>query len=126
MEAKSRELFKEGYARLSDANRELYKPEEDVVSYLVCKNAQFAVESYLKGYLVKNNVELDSFKSLNDLYNACCEINPRFKKVNLGEFNCGDIKLENARYCNEVTKVSHCFKAANELDTFLREEKVIQ
>ena len=126
MEAKSRELYKEGYARLSEANRELYKPEEDVVSYLVCKNAQFAVESYLKGYLTKNGVDIDQHDSIGDLYQACCKINPRFEKVNLSDFSCQDVKLGNARYCNEVSKVSHCFSAANDLDSFLREEQEIQ
>ncbi len=126
MEAKSRELYKEGYARLSDANRELFKPEEDVVSYLVCKNAQFAVESYLKGYLLKNGVEIDQHDSIGDLYQACREINPRFEKISLSDFSCQHVKLGNARYCNEVSKVSHCFQAANDLDSFLREENEIQ
>lgn len=123
MEAKSRELFKEGYARLSDANRELYKPEEDVVSYLVCKNAQFAVESYLKGYLIKKGQEIDQYETIDALYKACCELNPRFTEVNLGDFSCLNNKLGNPKSCNEVSKVSHCFRAANDLDSFLRETK---
>lgn len=126
METKSREFFKEGYARLSEANRELYKPEEDVVSYLVCKNAQHAVESYLKGYLLKNGVDVADYNTIDSLYQACRKINPRFEEVNLGDFSCLNVKIGNARYCNEVSKVSHCFQAANELDTFLREEKAIQ
>lgn len=125
MEAKSRELFKEGYARLSDANRELYRPEEDIVSYLVCKNAQFAVENYLKGYLLKNGVPIDELNTIGTLYQACKKVNPRFEKVNLEDFTCHDIRVGNARYCNEVSKVSHCFNAANSLDSFLREEKII-
>lgn len=126
MEAKSREFFKEGYARLSEANRELYKPEEDVVSYLVCKNAQHAVESYLKGYLLKNGVDVVNFDTIDSLYQACCKINPRFEGVKMSDFTCLNVKIGNARYCNEVSKVSHCFQAANDLDTFLREEHIIQ
>ncbi len=40
--------------KLNEASNELYRPEEDVVSYLVCKNSQYAIENYLKGFLLKN------------------------------------------------------------------------
>ena len=47
--------------KLNQANKELYKPKEDIVSFLVCKNSQFAIENYLKGYLLKNEVDPSEF-----------------------------------------------------------------
>ncbi len=124
MNDQSREFFDKAYAKLSEANKELYRPEEDIVSFLVCKNAQFAVENYLKGYLLKNGIDVAPYKTIDTLYKECVRINKRFEKVNLNEFTCQRIE-SGAKYCNEVPKVSHCFHAANHLDTFLREENVL-
>lgn len=47
MDEKANNHFYLAKENLNDANEELYKPEEDVVSYLVCKNSQKAIENYL-------------------------------------------------------------------------------
>ncbi len=117
-------LLVEAAQKLNQANQELYKPKEDIVSFLVCKNSQFAIENYLRGYLLKNDIEASEFKTIESLYKACLKINKAFKKVNLAEFDCKIHRTE-LRYCNEVSKVSHCFDVANSLDTLLREQKVI-
>lgn len=124
MEDKSRKLFDEAYERLRDANTELFRPEEDIVSFLVCKNAQFAMENYLKGYLLKNGADISNCTTINALYTECVRINSRFEKVNLEGFTCQTEHSE-GRSCSQVSKVSNCFTIANNLDTFLREENVI-
>ena len=73
---------------------------------------------------LKNDIEASEFKTIESLYKACLKINKAFKKVNLAEFDCKIHRTE-LRYCNEVSKVSHCFDVANSLDTLLREQKVI-
>ncbi len=125
MEDKSHKFFDEAYERLREANKELFRPEEDIVSFLVCKNAQFAVENYLKGYLLKNGVDIANCNTINTLYSECVRINSRFEKVNLEGFTCQNHDTT-SRSCDQVSKVSNCFTIANNLDTFLREEKVIQ
>lgn len=124
MKDQSKPFFNEAYARLSDANKELFRPEEDIVSYLVCKNAHFAVENYLKGFLIQNSVDISNFTSIDSLYQKCVQLNPKFKKIELKEFSCG-VSTHNSKYCNEVAKVSNCFHVANDLDTFFREEKLL-
>lgn len=125
MEDQSHKFFDEAYEKLSAANKELYRPEEDMVSFLVCKNAQFAVENYLKGYLLKNDIDITDCNTINALYTECVRVNPKFKKINLEGFSCQTHDTE-SRSCTEVSKVSNCFIIANNLDSFLRAEKVIQ
>ena len=47
MKEKAVELFNEGYLKLREANTELCRPEEDVVTALVCSNSHAAIENYL-------------------------------------------------------------------------------
>jgi len=124
MKDKANELFNDAIEKLNEANEELFKPKEDVVSYLVCKNAQFAVENFLKGYLMKNGVNPDDYKTIDSLYKQCEKINPKFKRIELSDFECKPHEM-GTRYCEEVSKVSSCFTTADNLDTFFRQEKII-
>ena len=51
MKKKADKSFKLAIDKLNEANDELLRPNEDVVSYMVCKNSQYAIENYLRGYL---------------------------------------------------------------------------
>ncbi len=124
MGTKAKEHFETAREKLNEAKEELFRPEEDIVSYLICKNSQHAIESYLKGYLLKNGVDIEDCNTIESLYKQCVAINSNFKKVDLTSFECKGHSL-NSRYCNEVEKVSNCYDAADNLDTFLRKEKII-
>jgi len=124
MDKEAIDYFVNAAQKLNQANKELYKPEEDIVSFLVCKNSQFAIENYLRGYLVKHGIEHNQYQKIDTLYEQCKKINKKFEKVNLNEFDCKSHRTE-LRFCNEVSKVSNCYNIANSLDTLLREEKII-
>lgn len=124
MKEKANKLFEEAIEKLNEANEELFRPEEDIVTFMVCKNSQFAVENFLKGFLLKNGIDPEKYKTIDSLYEQCKSINKNFKKVNLSEFDCKSFET-GSRYCNEVSKVSNCFDMADNLDTFLRKEKII-
>ena len=124
MNDKANKLFDDAIEKLNEANEELFRPEEDIVSFVVCKNSQFAVENFLKGFLLKNGVDPSRYKTIDSLYEQCKLINKNFEKVNLSDFECKSHNLD-SRYCNEVSKVSNCFDVADSLDTFLRKEKII-
>ena len=125
MKDKAKKLFNVAVEKLNEANNELFRPEEDVVSYSVCKNAQLAIENYLKGFLLENNVDPAEFVSIDELYEQCKLINSDFKKIDLSEINCKSHKID-TRYCNEVSKVSSCFDVADSIDTLLRQKKIIR
>ena len=124
MKKKANDSFKLAQEKLKEANEELFRPQEDVVSYLVCKNSQYAIENYLRGYLYKNGIEPSTYKAIEGLYEQCKIINKKFEKVDLSDFQCR-IYNTDTRYCNEISKVSNCFDIADSLDTFLRKEKII-
>ena len=124
MNDKANKLFDDAIEKLNEANEELFRPEEDIVSFVVCKNSQLAVENFLKGFLLQNGVDPSNFKTIDSLYEKCKSINKNFKKVDLSDFECKSHKMD-SRYCNEVSKVSNCFNIADSLDTFLRKEQII-
>ena len=124
MGTKSKEDFAAALEKLNEAKKELFRPEEDIVSYLVCKNSQHAIENYLKAYLLKNGVDVEDSNTIDSLYNQCLVINKNFDKVDLSDFQCKGHDI-NSRYCTEIPKVTNCFDAADNLDTFLRKEKII-
>lgn len=117
-------LFEKAQEKLSLANQELFKPEEDVVSYMVCKNSQIAIESYLKGYLSHRGYASHDEEHLEGLLNRCRELDPKFNNIDLNVIDCKTSKLEN-NYCSEVNKVSSCFDVADSIDTLLKRQKII-
>lgn len=118
-------LFGEAFSKLATAQEELNRPEEDVVTFLVCKNAQFAVESFLTGYLLKNGTEPAHHATIKELYEQCLEINPGFSRVNLTEFDCRSHQTQE-RSCSETGKVNKCLHNAVELEHFLKAERLLE
>lgn len=121
---KAKEYFLNAQKKLDEAKQELFRPQEDLVSYLVCKNSQYVIENYLKGYLLKNGVEVEDCSTIDDLYKQCLAINKNFEKVDLSDLQCKGHDLD-SRFCTEISVVSNCFDAADNLDTFLKKEKII-
>jgi len=124
MEDKAEKLYETAIQKLKEANDELCRPAEDVVSFMVCQNSHIAIDNYLKGFLIQNGIEPEANTSVDTLYEQCKAVNRNFEKVNLSGFECEAHELD-SRFCNGVTNVSRCFDIADSLDTFLREEKII-
>ena len=124
MEKKAQHQFDLAKNKLKIANEELFKPEEDVVSYLVCKNSQYAIEAYLKGYLNHRGFETHDKETLEGLLERCKSLDPKFAKFELGVLDCKNSTID-SRYCQEVSKVSSCFDTADKLDTLLRQLEIV-
>ena len=125
MDQKAQNHFEKASRQLRTANEELFKPEEDVVSFLVCKNALSAIENFLKGYLSKRGYETRDKESLDQLLERCQMLDKKFQKLNLNVIDCSS-QYDHNRYCEDVNKVSSCFNVADQLDTFLRKQGDIQ
>ena len=65
------------------AQEELSRPEEDVVPYMVCRNAFKSVNKYLTGFLLKHGMDIHASMSLELLLDRCREIDPKFNSLNL-------------------------------------------
>ena len=124
MKSRSDAFLKEAERKLKIAKDELFKPAEDIVSYSVCKNSQFAIENFLKGYLTKNQIELQSNETIETLYNKCVAIDPNFKQIEMGAIGCKNHTID-SRYCSEINSVSACYDTADNIDTYLRKSKIV-
>ena len=124
MNARSVAFLKEAEKKLKTAKEEMFKPAEDIVSYSVCKNSQFAIENFLKGYLAKNEVTLQSNETINSLYTKCIAIDKNFKTIDMNAIGCKNHAID-TRYCSEINSVSACFDTADNIDTYLRKNKII-
>lgn len=124
METRAQAFFNEATKKLKSAKEELFKPSEDLVSYSICKNSQFAVENYLKGFLSKNNVDFSIEDTIDTLYTKCVEVDKSFKKIDITTINCRNHAID-SRYCAEIDKVSACFDTADSIDTYLKKNKII-
>jgi len=124
MDEKTKNHFNKAQNNLKGANEELFKPEEDVVSYLVCKNSQYAIENYLKGYLTLRGFETHENETMESLLDRCKSLNSKFNEINLNIIDCRAHKID-SKYCQDVNKVSSCFDTADSLDTFLRKLKIL-
>ena len=124
MENKANLLFDKAIDKLNKANKELQGAKEEIITYTVCKNAQYAIENYLRGFLFTNGIDPENLKTIESLYESCKQINPKFEQIDLSDFSCKSHKLD-TRYCTEASKVSSCFDVADSLDTLLRREKII-
>lgn len=124
MENKALDLFHEALKKLQEANEELCRPEEDVVSYLVCKNSQNAIENFLKGYLLSRGIDPQDYENINNLYEQCVAVNPKFKSLDLSGFTC-KTHTRDSRSCSGTEKVSKCYEIAGNLNAFFRKERVM-
>jgi len=124
MNDRSDAFFKEAAKKLTEAKNELFKPAEDFVSYSVCKNSQFAIENYLKGYLISNNVKIEGNETIESLFNKCVSIDEDFNKIDLSAMGCKNHPID-SRYCSEINSVSACFDSADSIDTYFKKNKII-
>ena len=123
MSDRSDAFFREATKNLQIAKEELFKPAEDIVSFSVCKNSQFAIENYLKGFLCKKGKELEQNETINSLYEKCALIDSNFKEIDFKAIGCKGHAID-SRYCSEINSVSACLDTADEIDTFLRKKLV--
>ncbi len=124
MKTRSKAFLDEAEKKLNDAKEEMFKPEEDMVSYSVCKNSQIAIENFLKGYLTQNNIQIKKNETIDTLYNKCITFNKNFKSVDLSATSCRHHIID-SRYCSEIPKISACLDTADALDTYFRKNNII-
>ena len=104
-------LWDEADKLLMQADNELNRPEEDVVSPLVCNISRLAIRKYLTGYLLKNGIEPEIPTSMETLLNQCKSHNSKFSEIDFSNIDCKD-HAEDTNYCLSTEKVGGCFKVA--------------
>ena len=114
----------QGKRNLNLAKNELLKSEKDVLLYSVCKNSQFTIENYLKGFIIEKEVYVENDLPLQGLLDECIKIDSRFESIDLADINCKSNKID-SRYCTDYNTVCNCYDTADNIDTFYRKINLI-
>ncbi|GAB2534090.1 HEPN domain-containing protein [Rufibacter soli] len=122
--AQASQLFYEAIDKLNRAKEEYYKPEEDLMAYMVCKNAQFSIEKFLRGFLLQNEINPGEGTSVSSLFEECKRINKGFEQLDFTALHCKNENLD-TRFCNDAPRACNCLNVSTNLETFLRKENVI-
>lgn len=117
-------FISQGQRNLNLAKNELLKPQKNVLLYSVCKNSQFSIENYLKGYLMNHAVQVENDLSIEELLTRCIRIDPRFENIDLNDIECKKHKID-SRYCTDYETVCKCYDTADTLDTFFRKINLV-
>ena len=119
--------LKQAFTELQNAESELNRPHEDVVSLSVCFGARQSLISMLRLFLNVSNSVKNTDSSINDLFNQCVKLDDRFSKIDLSAIRCNEIDHEacEGKYCLEVNKVGECVAAAKQVKLLLLEKLMI-
>ena len=109
MDKKAEQYFSKGSRKLQEGDQELYKPEEDIVSLVICRSTIGSIENYLKGFLTLRGFDIEEDQTLADLMERCRMLDPKFHSI----------KIE------EIEKFGACYEVADQLDTLLRKKGII-
>ena len=124
MDKKAKEYFSKGSQKLHEADQELYKPEEDVVSLVICRSTIGSIQNYLKGFLTLRGFDIEEDETLADLMERCRMLDPKFRSINIEEIDCRNVQDPDL-HCEEIEKFGACYEVADKLDTLLRKKGII-
>jgi len=124
MDQKAKDHFEKANEQMRSANDELYKPQEDVVTFKVCKNSLFAIENYLKGFISQRGYNTDKNESLDQLMERCRLLDKNFNKIDLNTIDCSSNPDHN-RFCESINKVNSCFQTADQLQNFFIRHRIL-
>ena len=86
MQEKINATLEQAKKHLDNAKEELYKPEEDIVPYSICKFSHGAIVDYLSAFLMKQGRVLPAKHSVEELLSYCREVDPKFDELHLSPF----------------------------------------
>ena len=124
MDKKAEQYFSKGSKKLHEADQELYKPGEDVVSLVICQSTKESIENYLKGFLTLRGFDIEEDQTLGDLMERCRMLDPKFHDIRIEEIDCRNVK-DSKLHCEEIEKFGACYEVADQLDTLLRKKGII-
>ncbi len=124
MDKKAEQYFSKGSRKLQEGNQELYKPEEDIVSLVICRSTIGSIENYLKGFLTLRGFDIEEDQTLADLMERCRMLDPKFHSIKIEEIDCRNVQDPDL-HCEEIEKFGACYEVADQLDTLLRKKGII-
>jgi hypothetical protein len=116
--------LRHAYRDLLNAEIELNRPQEDVVTLSACNAVRNSMKQMMQLYLAALLIPAKENPSLAELLDQCVKANQSFDKIDLGNIECKGIDHAHCdgRYCLSVDNVSDCLTAANQLKTLVWKE----
>ena len=122
------DLFQMADKDLEQANEELYRPAEDVVTYSVCVYSRRALHNFLKClymlYADENGDTVKEQPTIDEMITYCGRYNDHLKSIDFSSLDCKcqeDIHKNQKEpyYCNDVDKVDYCRTLAEDVRELL-------
>ena len=110
--------------QLSEAETELNRPQDDVVTISACQTIRNSMKDMMEIYLSANAIPLKQNASLDDLLIQCTGSSQAFSAVDLSNIECKGIGHNHCdgKYCLSVDNVTFCVNAANQLKSVVWNE----
>jgi len=102
----------------------MYKPEEDIVSLVVCRSTLGSIENYLRGFLTLRGFETSDDETLGHLMKRCRMLDKKFNSIRIEEIDCRNEKDPDL-HCEEIEKLGACYQVADRLDSLMREKGIL-
>lgn len=104
---------------LQDAELEMDRSAEDVVTHLVCRNSRQSIENYLTGYLLDKLVSLPHPVTLAGLLEHCKTVDSRFADLDFTPIHCR-FEEEDKDYCLATETVETCLRIARHAEQLVK------
>jgi hypothetical protein len=114
----------EANRELLNAENELSRPHEDVVTLSACQSVRAAMTSMLRTYLSEYALVPSNNPSLNDLIEASKKVNSNFAYIDLRNVECKGVDHAHCggKYCLSIENVSSCLAAAHQIRNIVWKE----
>ena len=124
MDKRAEDFFSKGSHKLHEADQERFKPEEDIVSLVICRSTIGSIENYLRGFLNLRGFETEEDETIGDLMERCRMLDSKFRSIKIEEIDCRNVKDPNL-HCEEIEKFGACYEVADQLETLLRKKGIL-
>jgi len=116
--------LKQAFRDLLNAQIELNRPQEDVVTLSACQSVRNSMKQIMQVYLNGHGIPIKENESLADLHDSCLKINSSFAGVDLSNVECKGIGHAHCdgKYCLTIENVNSCIIGANQLKSLVWEE----
>lgn len=102
-------IIEQGDQFLDLAQKELNRPAEDVVSYMVCRSVRASISNYLKGFLLKNKANFNEDETIDVLLEKSQTLDSNFKNIDLSPLKF----TKDYEYSAEIDRMGACINLAN-------------
>jgi len=112
------------YTGLLNAQAELNRPHEDVVTLSACQAMRSSMRMMMEAYLSIHDAPASDEASISELAEMCSRRNSAFAKVAMSNLDCRDAQHCDCdgKYCLSVTHVSGCLVAAHQVKEIVWKE----